>query len=605
MPHSNDGEIAVGIDLGTTNSLVAIVADGKPQILTDEKGNGLLPSIVAYLENGAITTGHAAKAHGTLAINSIKRLMGKGAHEVKKIAALPYELIAADGALRLNVAGKHLTAVEISAEILKSLRNVAENALQRKVTKAVITVPAYFDDAARTATKDAARLAGLEVLRLVNEPTAAALAYGLDKAAEGIYAIYDLGGGTFDISVLKLQQSIFQVLATGGSVEIGGDDFDKEVAEIFLWQCRNKSGMALLPSPIEWQNLLQIARKAKEYLTDHDQASCTINLAGQEFAVTISAEQLEQAMEPYISATLDISQQVLADAQIETSQISGVVLVGGATRSKFVRKMVQESFDKKPLADINPDEVVVCGAALQAEGLTKGSNNLLLDVIPLSLGLEMMGGLVEKIIPRNTPIPVAKSQEFTTYQDGQTGLVIHVLQGEREMSSQNRSLAKFTLSNIPPMKAGMARIKITFAVDADGMLNVSAIEETTGTQQTIVVKPSYGLDEDEIKTMLLNSMKHGAEDMATRLLEEAKLEARRLIIALDSGLKEDQDLLDKQELANILNHKQQLQTSLNSTDRESIITATTNLETSATDFSTRRMNKHIADSLKGRKIGAE
>lgn len=602
LPHEDDNDIAIGIDLGTTNSLIAIAKDGRPEVITDEHGNALHPSIVAYLENGAVTTGHAAHSSGGQVVSSIKRLMGRGGRDIKS-NTVPYNIIQSDGMARLDINGRILTPVEISAEILKSLKRNAERALGHNVNKAVITVPAYFDDSARTATKDAARLAGLEVLRLVNEPTAAALAYGLDKGAEGIYAIYDLGGGTFDISILKMEKGIFQVLATGGSVEIGGDDFDREVAEIFLWQCRNKSGKSITPSADEWQKILVTARLAKEFLTDNDSYETKITVLGEEFPVKITVKELEKSMHPYISATMDICEQVLVDAEVAREDIKGIVLVGGSTRSKIVQKYVDEILGKKPLCDIDPDRVVAEGAAIQAEGLTRGSDNLLLDVIPLSLGLETMGGLVEKVIHRNTPIPVSKAQEFTTYQDGQTGMVIHVVQGEREMVQQNRSLAKFELKGIPAMKAGVGRICVTFAVDADGLLTVSAREETTGTEQVVEVKPSYGLSEEEIKNMLYASMQHGREDMEQRLLAEAKVEAERLIIALESGLSEDADLLSAEELTAINSKKTDLQTSMAGTNRDNITTATAALEGAAANFASSRMNKHIAASLRGKKIG--
>lgn len=603
QPHAEDDDIAVGIDLGTTNSLVAIARDGKPEVITDEHGNSLHPSIVAYLANGAVITGGNARESGGQVVSSIKRYMGKSASDIKKVAGQHlHNIIPGEGMVRLDIAGRKLTPVEISAEILKSLKIIAEKALGKDVSKAVITVPAYFDDSARAATRDAAHLAGLEVLRLVNEPTAAALAYGLDKSSEGIYAVYDLGGGTFDISILKMEKGVFQVLATGGTIEIGGDDFDREVADIFLWQCRNNSGKAINPTTEELKGLLHVARKAKEYLTENTHGEFTVTVSGEEFKVKITREELENSMQPYVSATLDICQQVLVDSEVSKGEIKGVVLVGGSTRAPLVREYVKTILGKEPLVDIDPDKVVAEGAALQAEGLTRGSDNLLLDVIPLSLGLETMGGLVEKIIHRNTPIPVSKAQEFTTYQDGQTGMVIHVVQGEREMVQQNRSLARFELKNIPSMKAGVARIKIIFAVDADGLLTVSAIEETTNTQQKIEVKPSYGLSDEEIKQMLYASMEHGSEDMNLRLLTEAKIEAERLIIALESGLADDVDLLTAEELDVLQKQKSQLQEILKNTDREEIIATTSVLEKSSADFASRRMNKHIASALRGKKI---
>jgi len=603
MPHSDENEIAVGIDLGTTNSLVAIVKNGKPEVLKDESGNCLHPSIVAYLDDGVVLTGNAARQSAGVVISSIKRLMGKGAADVKKISGnIPYKFVESDGIIRLDVAGKQLTPIEISAEILQSLKKLAENSLGKTIAKAVITVPAYFDDSARAATKDAARLAGLEVLRLVNEPTAAALAYGLDKSLEGVYAIYDFGGGTFDISILKMEKGVFQVLATGGSVEIGGDDFDREVFDIFLWQARNNSGRSINPSALEIKEILKTARAAKEYLSDNESGKFSIIIEGSEFQVSITKEQLEKSMQPYVSATLDICEQVLADAQVSRDEIKGVVLVGGSTRAPLVRQFVKTILGREPLSDIDPDKVVAEGAALQAEGLTRGSDNLLLDVIPLSLGLETMGGLVEKIISRNTPIPVSKAQEFTTYQDGQTGMVIHALQGEREMVQQNRSLAKFELKGIPPMKAGVARIKVIFAVDADGLLTVSAIEENTGISQVVEVKPSYGLSDEEIKAMLYASMEHGRDDIAMRLLAESKVEAERLIIALESGLKDDADLLTSDEIKEINKQKLQLQKSLEGNDREKILSNTNALENISANFAENRMNKHIANSLRGKQV---
>lgn len=602
MPHEDDDEIAIGIDLGTTNSLVAISSKGKPEIIADAHGNALHPSIVAYLTTGEVITGSKAREYNGY-ISSIKRLMGKGEADIKKIAGqLPFRISPGEGMVRLDVGGRKLTPVEISSEILKSLKKIAEKALSRKITKSVITVPAYFDDSARAATKDAAHLAGLEVLRLVNEPTAAALAYGLDKGSEGIYAIYDLGGGTFDISILRMEKGVFQVLATGGTSEIGGDDFDREVAEIMLWQCRNIAGNAINPSESELKDLIFAAKTAKEKLTNTQECRCNITISGREFAVKITRDELEKAMQPFVSATLDICEKVLTDAEVSIKEINGIVLVGGSTRAPLVRETIRNTLGKEPLIDIDPDKVVAQGAALQAEGLTRGSDNLLLDVIPLSLGLETMGSLVEKIIHRNTPIPVSKAQEFTTYKDGQTGMVIHVLQGEREMVQQNRSLAKFELKNIPPMNAGVARIKVIFTVDADGLLTVSAREEITGTEQTVEVKPSYGLTDEEIKNMLYASMEHGREDMAERLLAEAKIEAERLIIAIDSGLSLDADLLGEAELQNIQLQKNALTKSISGNDREKILADTKKLEEITANFASKRMDKHIAFALRGKKI---
>ncbi len=603
MPHTEDRDIAVGIDLGTTNSLVAIVQNDKAEVLSDVNGEFLHPSVVSYLDGDKIVTGRAALDSNGKKISSIKRLMGRGVKDIKKISGqLPYDVREGEGIVRIKIGKKELTPVEISAEILKSLKFLAEKALNRNINKAVITVPAYFDDSARLATKDAARIAGLDVLRLVNEPTAAALAYGLDKQAEGIYAVYDLGGGTFDISILRMEKGIFQVLATGGSVEIGGDDFDREIAEMFIWQCRNKTGKAITPSEDELHQILRKAKQAKEHLTNNKIYNGSILINDTHYDVTITLEELEKAIMPYAQATIDIFTQVVADAEITKDEIIGIVLVGGSTRIPLIKQMVHEISGKEPLSNIDPDKVVAEGAALQAHGLSVGSDNLLLDVLPLSLGLETMGGLVEKIIYRNTPIPVAKAQEFTTYQDGQTGMVINVVQGERETTSQNRSLAKFELKGIPPMKAGIARVKVLFSVDADGLLTVSASEETTGEKQIIEIKPSYGLSEKEIQDMLYKSMQHGKEDMEERLFLEAKIEAERLLIDLNSALKEDSALIGKEELQIIEKNKAELEKSLQNHYREEIIILTKKLEESSANFASVRMNEHIASALKGKNI---
>jgi molecular chaperone HscA len=436
--------------------------------------------------------------------------------------------------VRLDVAGRRLTPVEISADILRALKARAEERTGLPVDRAVITVPAYFDDAARTATRDAARLAGLEVLRLVNEPTAAALAYGLDSGAEGLYAIYDLGGGTFDLSLLKLEKGVFQVIATGGDAALGGDDFDHAIAERLL----SERGI-VAPDIRAVRAALACARRIKEALSDADRASGILEIAGERGEHRLDRAAFEAMIAPAVARTIRICESVIADAGVKPGDIAGVVLVGGSTRVPLVRARVEESFGRPPLADIDPDEVVAVGAALQARALTLGEGTLLLDVTPLSLGIETMGGIVEKVIPRNTPIPVAMAQEFTTYQDGQNGMMFHVVQGERETVDECRSLARFELTGIPPMPAGGARIRVSFALDADGLLTVSAAERTTGTSARIEVKPSYGLGEDEMIDMLRASMIHAVDDMNRRLLIEARVEANRVLAALDSALRVD------------------------------------------------------------------
>lgn len=597
MPHSEENKIAVGIDLGTTNSLVAISKSGKPEIIRDRNGKALIPSVVTYGDE--ILVGNDAIVNSGRfphVIRSVKRLMGKGKSDVS-VQKSHYEIAKDDGALGLLINGKKITPTEISAEILKYLKKSAEQALGLEVSDAVITVPAYFDDAARAATKDAARLAGLNILRLINEPTAAALAYGLDKGAEGVYAVYDLGGGTFDISILRMEKGVFQVLSTGGSTEIGGDDLDYRLAEIFIKKT-GLEGFSSLKS-----ELLEEAKKVKQQLTDNESVEFIFNSKGDEYKAVITRGEFNESVKDYIDKTIDISLKAIEDSGVNKDDIKGIVLVGGSTRVPLVRSSVRNFFGKEPLTDINPDEVVAYGAAIQSEGLTKGSDNLLLDVIPLSLGIETMGDIVEKIIYRNTAIPVAKAQEFTTYKDGQSGMVIHVVQGERELASQNRSLARFEVKNIPPMAAGAARIKVTFAVDADGLLTVSAREETTGSEQVVEVKPSYGLSEEEIRTMLYDSMKYGREDMENRLLAEVRVEAGRIADAAQIALKEDGNLLTEEEKRKIEDSINNLITQLSSSDRNIIDSLTKELIDVTNKFAEIRMDKYIKDAIQGKKVG--
>ncbi|MGH6882800.1 MAG: Fe-S protein assembly chaperone HscA, partial [Hypericibacter sp.] len=491
--------------------------------------------------------------------------------------------------------------VEISADILRAIKARAEARLGQDVDRAVVTVPAYFDDAARNATKDAARLAGLEVLRLVNEPTAAALAYGLDHEAEGVYAVYDLGGGTFDISLLRLEKGVFQVLATGGDAALGGDDFDHLIAERFLVE-RKKAGIAETIDSSEAKNLLVAARRAKEALTDEDQASWEIAIGGKTTRHALTRAELETLIVPLVKRTANLVRGVLEDAKIEVGAVKGVVLVGGSTRVPAVRHAVASLFGREPLADIDPDEVVALGAALQAQALTQGGGALLLDVTPLSLGIETMGGIVEKVIPRNTPIPVGMAQDFTTYQDGQTGMLIHVLQGERETVDQCRSLGRFELRGIPPMTAGAARIRVTYAVDADGLLTVAAEEKTTGVKAHIEVKPSYGLSEDDMARMLRDSLENAREDMERRLLIEARVEAQRVLLALDAALRVDGALALPEERQTMEKAALRLKAAIAGEDRDLINGLVEELEKAGKPFAQRRIDRAINSALAGHRL---
>jgi len=606
LPHADERGVAIGIDLGTTNSVVAVSRDGAAEALRDAAGVAMIPSVVAYGVDRPTVVGDAAvvamSERPSETVASIKRLMGRGIADLKSVAgALPYAIVPGSGVtdmVRLRIAGRELSPVEISAEILRACKARAEAALDQEVTRAVITVPAYFDDAARTATRDAARVAGLEVLRLVNEPTAAALAYGLDHAAEGLYAVYDLGGGTFDFSLLRLEKGIFQVLATGGDAALGGDDFDRLLVECMIAE-RAAQG---LPATLESNGVksaLGQARTVKEALTRDGAATCALDIDGVRSQHSVTRATFDALIAPLVDRTIEITRSVLADAEVKPDGVKGVVLVGGSTRVPFVRDAVEKLIGKPPLTDIDPDEVVALGAALQAEALTTGSDTLLLDVTPLSLGLETMGGLVEKVIPRNTPIPVALAQEFTTYQDGQAAMAIHVVQGERELVDDNRSLARFELDGIPPMTAGAARINVTFTVDADGLLTVAAEEKSTGLSQRIEVRPSYGLDEDTMARMLGDSLTNAAADMRQRLLIEARVEARRAQGALEAALAADGDLLDEGERATIAAAMRSVEKAVDGADRDAINAAVEALDRETQVFAERRMDRGIGRALKG------
>jgi molecular chaperone HscA len=603
-PHQH--RLAVGIDLGTTNSLVAAVRNSIPDVLNDEEGRPLLPSVVRYLANGHAHIGYKAQSFQTTdpknTIVSVKRFMGRGLKDIAYVENMPYDFQDAPGMVQLKTAAGIKSPVEISAEILATLRQRAEDALGDDLVGAVITVPAYFDDAQRQATKDAAQLAGLNVLRLLSEPTAAAIAYGLDNGSEGIYAVYDLGGGTFDISILKLTKGVFEVLATGGDSALGGDDFDHR---LFCWIIEQAH---LAPLSDEDTRILMVkARAAKELLSSNAQTQIDATLnSGEEVHLTLTASTFGEITQHLVCKTMTSIKKALRDAVVTVDDVDGVVLVGGATRMPHVRKAVSEFFHTIPHANIDPDKVVALGAAIQANLLAgnraAGDDWLLLDVTPLSLGIETMGGLVEKIIPRNSTIPCARAQEFTTFKDGQTALAVHVLQGERELVSDCRSLGRFELRGIPPMAAGAARIRITYQVDADGLLSVSARELRSGVEASITVKPSYGLGDDEVARMLQDSFKSADIDMKQRALREEQVEAERVMLATEAALQQDGDVLSAPERSAIETLVQTVREKVQGEDHQAIKAAVAALAQGTDDFAARRMDRSVRNALAGKTL---
>jgi len=605
-PHQH--KLAVGIDLGTTNSLVATVRSAMAETLPDAEGRHLLPSVVRYVDD-CIVVGDAAKASAATdplnTIASVKRLMGRGVGDLKNLGSrLPYEFEPGESAVpRIRTRAGAVTPVEVSAEILRTLKQRAEEALGGEMVGVVITVPAYFDDAQRQATKDAATVAGLKVLRLLNEPTAAAVAYGLDSGSEGVHAVYDLGGGTFDISILRLNRGVFEVLSTGGDSALGGDDFDRAVAEWIMGQAgiADDAGHAML------RRLMRDACAAKEALSEADSTALRVELEdGSHWQGELTRDQFDELVDPLIRKTLTACKRALRDAGISTEEIKDVVMVGGSTRVPRVREQVGGFFGATPLTSIDPDRVVAIGAAIQADilaGNKPDDEMLLLDVNPLSLGIETMGGLVEKLIPRNTTIPVARAQEFTTFKDGQTAMALHVLQGERELVQDCRSLARFELRGIPPMVAGAARILVTFAVDADGLLNVEAKEQTSGVKASITVKPSYGLTDDEVAGMLRDSMDHARDDMEARRLREQQVEGQRVIEALRAALAGDGErLLNAGERAGIEAELDHLMEIAAGNDPAAIERAIQTLEKACEFYVERRMNQSVSDAMSGRRV---
>ena len=604
-PDPHQRKLAVGIDLGTTNSLVATVRSGTAETLPDVQGEHILPSVVHYGGKCTLTGAEARRLAAEDPLNTIisaKRFLGRGLDDIKALGeVLHYRFSKAEqGMPFIETVQGEKSPVEVSGEILKTLRRRAEETLGGELLGAVITVPAYFDDAQRQATKDAARLAGLDVLRLLNEPTAAAVAYGLDQGGEGIIAVYDLGGGTFDISILRLHRGVFEVLATGGDTALGGDDFDQVLA---LWMAEQAGLKMTGLNPEQHRQLLDVACAAKEALTDSD----TVAVGFGDWSGEVTRELFDSLIDPLVDRTLKSVKKSLRDAKLKAADIENIVMVGGSTRVPRVRERVAELIGKQPLTDIDPDRVVAIGAALQADVLAGNQSSddmLLLDVIPLSLGLETMGGLMEKVIHRNTTIPVARAQEFTTFKDGQTAMAIHVLQGERELVSASRSLGRFVLKGIPPMPAGMARIRVTFQVDADGLLSVSAREESTGVAASVEIRPSYGLSEGQITDMLQSSYTYAEEDREARKLLEARVEAERIYEALESALEKDGDiLLSQEEKQRLAGDARRLAETTKSTDTDLIIKITGEVAKASEEFAGRRMNAGIRAALSGHGVG--